>query len=88
MHLDVDDIRKTYELGRVEDEPFITLREDLNYEALLSSLTNGTVSWKHNTRGDYLHFLVKGLKPICRVWNLFICCSIAPSSNMSEFVVD
>lgn len=43
VHLNVNEIHKAYNLGLVEDEAFIALREG-NYKAILSSLIDDIMS--------------------------------------------
>lgn len=84
----MDEMHKAYKLICIEDEVFHAFREELNYEAIMSTLTDVTVSWKINTRGEYLHFPTKELIPNCKIWHKFIYLSLTLGSNLFEVTVE
>ena len=55
-----------------------------NYPEILMVLTNGQGEWKLNIEGHAIHFKVKHLAYIPKVWPHFITSRLIPTTNVCE----
>ena len=65
-------INRYYNLELVNPEAFDRLHEQPNYPEVFRMLTNGRGEWKINSEGHAVHFKVKHLAYIPKVWHHFI----------------
>ena len=68
----------------VNPEAFDRLHEYLNYPKVLRLLTNGWGEWNINNEGHFVHFKVKHLAYIPKVWHHFITSRFIPMANVCE----
>ena len=77
-------INQYYNLEPVNPKAFDWLHEKPNYPEVLRMLTNGHGEWKLNNEGHAVHFKVKHLAYIPKVWHHFITSRLIPTTNVCE----
>ena len=77
-------INQFYNLDPVPPEPFNRLYERPDYPEILKVLTNGRGELKLNSEGHAMHFKVKHLAYIPKVWHHFITSGLILTTNVFE----
>ena len=77
-------IYRYYNLEPVNSEAYDRLHENPNYLEVLRMLTNGQGEWKLNNEGHAVHFKVKHLAYIPKVWHHFITSRLISTTNVCE----
>ena len=77
-------IHHYYNLEPVTFEAFDRLHENPNYSEVLWLLTNGRGEWKLNNEGHAMHFKVKHLAYIPKVWHHFFTSCLISMMNVCE----
>ena len=84
VDLGAKSINRYYNLEPVNPKAFDRLHEQPNYPEVLRMLTNGHGEWKFNSEGHAVHFKVKHLAYIPKVWHHFITSRLIPTTNVCE----
>ena len=77
-------INRYNNLESVNPEAYDMLQEHPNYPELLRLLTNGQGERKLNSEGHVVHFKVKHLAYIPKLWHHFITSRLIPTTNVCE----
>lgn len=72
-----------------EEDYALTTRRDVDLEEILREITVPGTRWKYRLGTDEpMHFPDAAMNKFARVWNLFICSNILPSTHQHEVTVE
>ena len=79
-----DTIKTFYGLQKVDNSTFDVLQRCLDYDSIISFLTDGKGTWTTNASNQVVKFQNSMLTWKTKLWHIFITHNLHPSGNISE----